>query len=393
MNYTIGLQRLLTEESLQKKIKGNIGVLCHSATITSNYQHALPQLINVFGSRIKKIFGPQHGFVCDVQDNMIETDHGTHPENHLPIYSLYSETRTPSEDMLDGIDHILVDLSDIGTRVYTYQSTMLQLMQVCERHNIAVTILDRPNPIGLFLTEGNVLEPEWSSFVGRLEIPQRHGLTLGELAQFGVQYSEYKCDLDVITVNNLTRDLSGFDIRFPFINPSPNISTLEGCFTFPGTVLFEGTNISEGRGTTRSLEVFGHPNLQPYDFLEHITPALKASNLTGFELRPIYFHPTFQKHHNKTCGGLHIHPTDPKTFRSWRLTQWLCQQLFHFLPEFKWNDEVYEYEKNHLAIDYINGSQSIRHWIEDNQPLSTLIDIEESSQHDFLLKSKTIHLY
>lgn len=394
MSCTIGLERLIQEPELQKKIEGNIAFLCHSATITSNFEHGLPKLIEVFGERLKKVFGPQHGFVTDVQDNMIETEHTVHPYYNLPIYSLYSETRVPTDSMLEGIDHVLVDLADVGTRVYTYQSTMLLLMKACGEKNIKVTILDRPNPVGLYMAEGNLLEPQWKSFVGRLEIPQRHGLSMGELALFGKKYDEHQCELDVITVNGLTRDMDGFDINFPYVNPSPNLPTLESCFTFAGTVLFEGTNISEGRGTTRSLEVLGHPKLDPHRFLDHIKNALEKTGLEGFVLRPMAFYPMFQKHANQACGGLHIHPTKPKTFRPWALTQWLCKELYHYLgDDFEWNDKPYEYELENLAIDYINGSSSIREWIEKNGSFEELAILEKESQAPFLEKAQSIKLY
>lgn len=291
-----GLDRLLNDKNLQDSLKGNIAYLGHSAAVTEALELGLSAMIRTFGKRLIKAFGPQHGFVTDVQDNMIETESYTHPHFGIPIYSLYGETRIPTEEMLEGIDTFVIDLQDVGTRVYTYITTMSHVMEACENKDIEVVILDRPNPVGGVKMEGAILQKDWRSFVGHHPIPQRHGLTMGEVANLNKEIHCPQTNLRVIEMEGWERKDYWWDIGRYWINPSPNLPTPESSLTFCGTVLFEGTNISEGRGTTRSLEVLGAPGIDPFAFAESATKRLKEFEIDGVFLRALQFFPMFQKH-------------------------------------------------------------------------------------------------
>lgn len=372
----IGLERIKNEAAQQAKIEGNIALLCHSASVDCDFEIAVNIFKKIYGERLIKIFGPQHGFVSDVQDNMIETDHYTHPYFNLPIYSLYSETREPTDEMLEGVDTFVIDLQDVGTRVYTYITTMTYILKACAKKDIKVVVLDRPNPVGGEIIEGNILEEEYGSFVGCMPIPQRHGMTMGEVGLFAKNYFNLDVKLEIIEMKNWKRSDFWWDTKLPWLNPSPNLPTPDSSLTFCGTVLYEGTNISEGRGTTRSLEVIGHPKIEAYSFYEYVKPKLKEIENNSFKLRPLVFMPTFQKHANTACGGLHIHITNPNEFLSWQVGQFLCRELYHFLgDEFEWVKKAYEYEYDKLPIDLINGSDKIRKWVEKNGKIQELEEI------------------
>lgn len=391
-----GLDRLLAEKELQAKYKGNIGYLCHSASVTQELEHGLLALQRVFAGRLKKIFGPQHGFVTDVQDNMVESNHYVHPYFKLPVYSLYSETRIPTDEMLEGLDHIFVDLQDVGTRIYTYIYTMTLLMEACEKKGIQVVILDRPNPINGVTLEGNILDLNYASFVGRHPIPVRHGLTMGEVARMHQKYwsGGKNCKLDVIEMKGWKREMSYEDTGLPWVIPSPNLPTVETAYTFVGTVLYEGTNISEGRGTTRSLEILGHPKIESFGFHEKLKPALTKAKLTGFILRPLVFLPTFQKHAGKPCGGYQIHVTDRKSFEPWRLCQYLLREMYHELgSEFKWKEPPYEYEFHKAPVDLINGTDKLRLWVEKNGNEDEYQSIMKENQVVFAEQRKSCLIY
>ena len=264
---TLGIENL---HSYAASINGNIGLLCHSASVSRDLRHSVDIVKEVFGDRLVKLFGPQHGFVTDVQDNMVETADFFHPHYQLPVYSLYGETRHPTKKMLEGIETLIIDLQDVGTRVYTYIQTLSLCLQECAKENIKVVILDRPNPIGGDIIEGSILEETFKSFVGLHEILQRHGLTMGEMAHFIKNKINLKIDLEVIPMTNWSRCMSYGDTGLHWVNPSPNLSTSHSAYSFVGSVLFEGTNISEGRGTTRALETIGHPNIDAFAFSEHL---------------------------------------------------------------------------------------------------------------------------
>lgn len=391
------LDRLLSDKSLQDKFKGNIGYLCHSASVTKDLEHGLLALQRVFGSRLKKIFGPQHGFVTDVQDNMVETKHYEHPFFKLPVYSLYSETRIPTDEMLEGLDHLFIDLQDVGTRIYTYIYTMTLAVEACTKKGIEVVILDRPNPIDGVTLEGNILDPKYASFVGRHPMPVRHALTMGEVAEMHRKYwhaDAKNSKVTVIKMQGWKREMSYEDTGLPWVIPSPNLPTIEAAYTFVGTVLYEGTNISEGRGTTRSLEIIGHPKIESFGFHEKLKPVLEKANLKGFTLRPLVFLPTFQKHAGIPTGGYQIHVTDRKTFEPWRLCQYLLREMYHELgKDFKWKEPPYEYEFHKVPVDLINGTDELRHWVEKRGSEEEYQAIMKKGQAEWQEQRKSILLY
>ena len=389
-----GLDDLLNSKESQKKLEGNLAILCHAGSVNHQLQYAPLLLKKIFPQRLKKIFSPQHGFVGDVQDNMVETQDSYHPYFKLPIHSLYSHTRIPTDEMLDGLDTILVDLQDVGTRIYTYIYTMTLLMKKCAEKDIKVVVLDRPNPIDGITIEGNILEENFSSFVGLHPLPTRHGLTIGEVAMMANEFWQKPCRLEVIKMKNWKREMSFSQTQLPWVMPSPNMPTLESAYSFVGTVLFEGTNISEGRGTTRSLEIVGHPLCEPFTFLDKLSPLFKQFKLEGFILRPIFFLPTFQKHQGKTCGGYQIHVTNQKKFRPWVLCQLLCQSFYHELKEkFQWKEPPYEYEYDRTPIDLINGTDRLRHWVEQKGNYDDLMAIENAHMKTYLEQRAQVLLY
>jgi uncharacterized protein YbbC (DUF1343 family) len=390
-----GLERLMNEKNLQENIKGNIGYLCHSASIDSQFNTGVQILQKIFGARLIKLFGPQHGFVTDVQDNMVETTHYVHPYFKIPVYSLYSETRTPTDEMLAGIDTLIVDLQDVGTRVYTYISTLSLIMEKVAGKDIKIVVLDRPNPVGGEMIEGTILKPGYESFVGRYPIPQRHSMTMGEVGMFGKKVLNTNCNLEVVTMKNWKRSMYWTDTGLPWVLPSPNLPTAEGAITFAGTVLFEGTNVSEGRGTTRALEVAGFPGIESFSFCERVLKRMHEEGLSeGFNLRPIIFLPTFQKHQGQNCGGVHIHPTINHKFQSWSVSQMLCREFKRELGDkFEFHSKPYEYEFHKLAIDLINGTDEVRHWVNNLGSYSDLKKIEKEGHEQFMNKRENILLY
>ena len=311
MKVLTGLDILTKDINLQDKFKGKVALLCHNASIDANFTPAALKFKEIFGSRFIKLFGPQHGFSTDVQDNMIETDHFIHSYFNIPVYSLYSETRIPTDEMLEGIDHLFIDLQDVGCRMYTYIYTLTLLLEKCSDKDIQIVILDRPNPLNGVDLEGNTLDMEFESFIGRHPIPVRHAMTIGEVALMHQAFwAKKKVKLDIIKMHNWKREMFFEDTKLPWLLPSPNLARSESAFTFPATVIFEGTLFSEGRGTTQSLEIVGHPKIEPYSFYStHLSNSIKNSKLKGFAIRPITFVPTFQKQANKVCGGFQIHIT------------------------------------------------------------------------------------
>ncbi len=391
-----GLDRLIEDKKFQDLVEGNIGLLCHSASLSSQWELAVIPLQKIFKTRLKKLFGPQHGFITDVQDNMVESKDFIHPYFKLPVYSLYSDIRVPTDHMLEGLDTIIIDLQELGTRIYTYSYTMTLLMQKCMEKNIKVIVLDRPNPIGGEKIEGNILDTDgYTSFVGLHPLPVRHGLTIGEIALMAQKYWNIKPRLEVIPMQGWERSMFYEDTKLPWVMPSPNLPTIEGCFPFVGTVIFEGTNISEGRGTTRSLEIIGHPKVEPFSLHKHIWARVEEAHLNqGVVLRPANFMPTFQKHAGKTCGGFQIHVTDRTTFKPWKLALLLCREMYYYLgDDFKWKDDPYEYEFDKNPFDIINGTDRIRNWIESNGTLEQLIEIENLGKDEFLKQKQEISLY
>jgi uncharacterized protein YbbC (DUF1343 family) len=394
MKVQTGLDVFLRDKTHQNKYKGNVALLCHNASIDSTFTHAAVKFKEIFGSRFIKMFGPQHGFSTDVQDNMVETDHSKHPYFNIPLYSLYSETRTPTDAMLEGIDHLFIDLQDVGCRVYTYIYTLTLLLEKCVDKDIQIIVLDRPNPINGIDVEGNIVEPEFESFVGRHPIPVRHGMTIGEVGLMHQNlWAEGNANLEIIKMQHWKRDMFFEDTKLPWLLPSPNLARVESALTFPATVFFEGTLLSEGRGTSQPLEIVGHPKIEPYSlYKNHFSQSIKKSKLEGFIVRPITFLPTFQKFGNNVCGGFQIHVTNKATFKPWRVGQLILRELYHSLgDDFEWKKAPYEYNYTQKPIDVINGTDKLRRWVENNGSIEILDSFE--NLNDYKQQLNEIKIY
>ena len=385
----------INKSEYSKLLEGNVALLAHSASFNSNIIHSAQILKEALGERLIKLFGPQHGFVTDVQDNMVETSDFIHPFFQIPVYSLYGDVRKPTKEMLKSVDTFVVDLQDVGTRVYTYIHTLSNVLEACSKESIKVIILDRPNPIGGEVIEGNILSSNYKSFVGLHPIPMRHGLTIGEMGKLiNNHFLQAPCELEVVKMENWGRDTFWGATKKEWILPSPNLPTWEGTIAFVGSVLFEGTNISEGRGTTRSLEIIGHPKLEAFKFSQHFNNVLKSNKLDSMTARPQVFLPTFQKWKGEVCQGIQLHTTCNQLARPWAVGQLLCRELRQILGEdFKWSTNPYEYQFDGYAIDYINGSDSIRHWVDSNGSLDELKQIEEDGKQKYIELIEPMKIY
>jgi uncharacterized protein YbbC (DUF1343 family) len=346
-----------------------VGIVCNHASVDRGFAHIVDRLTEADATTLAAIFGPQHGFRSDVQDNMIETPHRDDPHRRVPIYSLYSETREPTADMLRGLDVLVIDLQDIGARIYTYIYTMANCLRACARHRVPVIVCDRPNPIAGVDVEGAALQPGFESFVGQFPIPMRHGMTIGELAQLFNRHFALGASLDVVPMQGWRRDMYADQTELPWVMPSPNMPTLEAAVVYPGTVLFEGTMLSEGRGTTRPFELVGAPWIEA----ERFSREMNALGLPGAHFRPAVFEPTFQKHARQPCGGCQIHVTDRRAFRPVLTGAALIAAFRRFDPaKFAWRQPPYEYEAEKLPIDILAGSSALRMQIESGMPAADI---------------------
>jgi uncharacterized protein YbbC (DUF1343 family) len=358
MRIRLGSERLLASPALDGK---RVGIVCNPASIDHQFTHVADALSAHPRARLAAIFGPQHGFRSDVQENMIETGHGTDAIRRVPVYSLYSETREPTAAMLDGLDVLVIDLQDVGTRIYTYIYTMAYCLTAARRHGLKVIVCDRPNPIGGVQVEGPMLAGGFESFVGLYPIPMRHGMTIGELARLFNGHFGLGADLEVVALEGWQREMYLDDAQAPWVMPSPNMPTLDTAIVYPGTVLFEGTNLSEGRGTTRPFELVG----APWVIAERFAEALNARRLPGAFFRPAVFEPTFHKHARESCGGCQIHVTDRRTFAPVHAGVLLTEAFRAAGPEqFAWRPPPYEYEHDKLPFDILAGSSELREQIE-----------------------------
>ena len=360
-----------------KRLSGTqVGLLCNHASVDEHFRHIADQLLLDENITLGAVFSPQHGVNTTVQDNMIETPHGHDNVRRTPVYSLYSETREPTAEMLHGLDVLIIDLQDIGSRVYTYIYTMANCLRACQRHKIPVIVCDRPNPIGGVNIEGGTLLPGFESFVGQFPIPMRHGMTIGELATLFNNHFGIDATLEVILMQGWHRADYWDATGLPWVMPSPNMPTLDSAIVYPGTVLFEGTMLSEGRGTTRPFELVGAPWIEA----ERFTSAMNALTLPGVQFRPTVFLPTFQKHAQATCGGCQIHVVDRKLFRPVLTGVSLIAVFYQFNKEkFAWKQPPYEYEHNKVPFDILSGSDQLRRQIEDGR---SVIDIAENWRND-----------
>jgi uncharacterized protein YbbC (DUF1343 family) len=374
---TLGTTRLLASNRLKGR---RVGIVSNPASIDQRYTHIVDALMASPDVTVGAIFGPQHGFRSDVQDNMIETPHANDCRRKVPVFSLYSETREPTADMLRHVDVMVIDLQDIGARIYTYIYTMANCLRACARHGVDVIVCDRPNPIGGIDVEGPMLVAGNESFVGQFPIPMRHGMTIGELAQFFNDYFEIKAPLQVIEMAGWSRSMYFDATGIPFVMPSPNIPTLDSAIVYPGTVLFEGTNASEARGTTRPFELVGAPWVEAEKFAHE----MNARRLPGVHFRPAVFEPTFQKHAKKTCGGCQIHVLDRAAFKPVLVGAALIDQIRAANPaEFAWRRPPYEYEHHKEPIDILAGSPAFRLAIDSGARAEDLVPVWERESKPF----------
>src|SRR5262245_2655591 len=337
-----------------------VGVVCNHASIDRDFGHLISKTAAA-GVTLAAIFGPQHGFRSDVQDNMVETPHRDDRRRRVPIYSLYSETRDPTAAMLRGIDVLLVDLQDIGARISTCIYTMANCLRAAARHAVPVIVSPRPSPVGRTAVEGARRRRGWESFVGLFPIPMRHGMTIGELAKLFNKEFGIGASLEVIPMEGWTRSAYADSSGLPWVMPSPNMPTLDTAIVYPGTVLFEGTMLSEGRGTTRPFELVGAPWIDA----ERFAGEMNALGLAGVHFRPAGFEPTFQKHAKQPCGGCQIHVIDRESFEPVKVGVALIEMFRRVDPvRFEWRQPPYEYEHEKMPIDILAGSDALRQQIE-----------------------------
>ena len=367
-----------------------IGLLCNPASVDSQFHHAQTLINKTFPGQLTALFSPQHGLYAEKQDNMIESENGMDSLLKIPLFSLYGKTRIPTQSMLENIDVMIVDLQDAGTRVYTFIYTLSYCMEAARDHGKSILILDRPNPINGLTVEGNCLSMDCSSFVGRYPIPMRHGLTIGEMASLLNHNYEIGCHLEVIPMTGWKRAMRYADTGLPWVAPSPNLPTPASASVYPGQVLWEGTNVSEGRGTTQPFELFGAPFLEPERILSHLTD----KDMQGIVLREAAFEPTSGKWQGKLCKGFQIHVTDPNIYLPYITTLKLLQAVMsHHANDFAWKNPPYEYEFERLPIDLIIGSSEIRKRLEHLNSLDDIANSWKPELSRFVRESRNHHLY
>jgi uncharacterized protein YbbC (DUF1343 family) len=375
----LGLERLL-DERVDALAGARVGLVCNQASVDHAFSHAADLFHEHSKINLTALFGPQHGIRGDVQDNMIETGHAVDRRTQVPIYSLYSETREPTDEMLNDVDVIVVDLQGVGCRIYTFAYTMANCMRAAKRLGKKVIVCDRPNPIGGEMVAGNVTERGHESFVGQFSLPTRHGMTMGELARLFNEHFGIGCELEVVVLGGWSRDLWYGDTDGPWVLPSPNIPTPDSCKVFPGTVHLEGTQMSEGRGTTRPFELVG----APYIDADKYANALAAINLPGVAFRSCVFMPTFQKHGGKACGGVQIHVTDRAAFEPVSAGVAIVKTTHDlYRDEFRWKDPPYEYEFERNPFDVISGTTEMRAQVERGDSLSSIIESWQPALAEF----------
>jgi uncharacterized protein YbbC (DUF1343 family) len=395
-----GIDRLLADPELLRPLAGQrIALLAHPASVTRDLTHSLDALVAA-GVNVSAAFGPQHGLRGDKQDNMVESDDFTDPVHQIPIFSLYGHVRRPTGQSLGTFDTILIDLQDLGCRIYTFITTLLYLLEAAAEHSKSVWVLDRPNPAGRPI-EGLALRPGWESFVGAGPMPMRHGLTLGEMGRWFVRHFNLDVDYRVIEMHGWRPDQApgfGWPPERVWVNPSPNAANLNMARCYAGTVMIEGTTLSEGRGTTRPLELFGAPDIDAPAVMAEMV-RLAPEWLAGCKLREIHFEPTFHKHVGKLCNGVHIHAEGPgydhSAFKPWRLQALAFKAIRRLYRDYElWRDFPYEYAVGKLPIDVINGSPLLRDWVDDAEATPTDLDtLAIPDERDWEEQRKDITLY
>jgi len=381
-----GIDRLLSEPDLRKPLEGKrVALVAHPASVTENLRHSLDALVAA-GVNVTSAFGPQHGLKGDKQDNMVETADETDPTYGIPVFSLYGEVRRPTGQMMSSADVFLFDLQDLGCRIYTFVTTLLYLLEEGAKHGKAVWVLDRPNPAGRPV-EGTLLVPGQESFVGAGPMPMRHGLTMGEMGHWFIDHFGLDVDYRVIEMQGWEPDgpSHGWPTDRIWINPSPNAANVNMARAYAGTVMIEGATVSEGRGTTRPLEVlFGAPDIDAKAVLAEMQ-RIAPNWMKGCALRECWFEPTFHKHAGQLCNGLMIHAEGPfydhAQFRPWRLQALAFKAIRRLYPDYDlWRDFPYEYELDRLAIDVINGGPALREWVDD--PSALPVDLDRMATND-----------
>jgi len=395
-----GIDRLLAEPELRRPLEGKrVALLAHPASVTRDLTHSLDALV-ASGLNVTAAFGPQHGLRGDKQDNMVESEDFSDPVHMIPVFSLYGDVRRPSGQSMGTLDTIVVDLQDLGCRIYTFITTLLYVLEAAAQHGKSVWVLDRPNPAGRPV-EGLILRPGWESFVGAGPLPMRHGLTLGELGHWFIRRFGLEVDYHVVKMEGWEPDAEpgfGWPPERVWINPSPNAANLNMARAYAGTVMLEGTTLSEGRGTTRPLELFGAPGLEPRKILAEME-RLAPDWLNGSKLREITFQPTFHKHVGEMCSGLFIHAEGPfydhQAFRPWRLQSLAFKAIRRLRPDYElWRDFPYEYVFDKLAIDVINGSPLLREWVDDESGMPGDLDaLTLPDERDWAEERKEFLLY
>ena len=375
-----GIDRLLADPALRAPLEGKrVALLAHPASVTADLTHSLDALV-ASGLRVSAVFGPQHGVRGDLQDNMMESPDFTDPTYGVPVFSLYGEVRRPTGQSMGTFDVMLVDMQDLGCRIYTFITTLLYVIEAAAQHGKSVWVLDRPNPAGRPI-EGLTLLPGWESFVGAGPMPMRHGMTLGELGHWFIATHGLDVEYRVIAMEGWQPEAApgfGWSSDRVWINPSPNAPNLSMARDYAGTVMLEGTTLSEGRGTTRPLEIFGAPDIDARAVMARMQ-TLAPEWLAGCSLRDIWFQPTFHKHVGQLCNGVHIHAEGPgyihDGFKPWRVQALAFKAIRLLYPEYPlWRDFPYEYEFGKLAIDVINGGPALREWVDDGAAMPADLD-------------------
>ena len=396
-----GIDRLLADPELRKPLEGKrVALLAHPASVTGNLTHSLDALAACDGLRLSAAFGPQHGLKGDKQDNMMETPDEVDPRLAIPVFSLYGEVRRPTGQMMSTFDTILVDLQDLGCRIYTFVTTLLYVLEAAAEHGKSVWVLDRPNPAGRPI-EGTLLQPGWESFVGAGPMVMRHGLTLGEMGQWFIRHFTLDLDYRVVEMERWQPEAApgfGWPEDRLWINPSPNAANLNMARAYAGTVMLEGTTLSEGRGTSHPLELFGAPDIDALAVMEEME-RLAPHWLLGCRLREIWFEPTFHKHAGSLCNGVHIHAEagfyDHAAFKPWRLQALAFKAIRNLQPDYDlWRDFAYEYVFDKLAIDVINGGPALREWVDDPKAAPGDLDALASREEaEWLAGTEDLRLY
>ena len=372
---SLGIEELLASPLPLLKDK-RLGLLCNQASTDRSFRHSRDLIMEAFPGQLSCIFSPQHGFFAEKQDNMVESDHGHDQVSGVPVFSLYGETRKPTLEMMEHVDVVLVDIVDVGTRVYTFMYTLAYMLEAAVASGKTVVVLDRPNPIGGEDIEGNILEEEYRSFVGLYPIPMRHGLTFGELALLFNDHFDIAAELHIVKMRGWQRHMHFPDCGLPWLFPSPNMPSYEASLVYPGQVIWEGTNISEGRGTSLPFELFGAP------FIKHdeVLQKLAKVDLPGVFLRPLQFETTFHKWQGQVCNGFQMHVTDPISFKPYRTSLSLLQAIRSLYMElFDYKEPPYEYEYDILPMDLILGSQQVRLDLEKGVHI---LELEQGWQED-----------